>query len=51
MRQRGGQGRVRATSVSRSTQTDSDTLEELRDSHDLDQDDGLYLTKEEVTCF
>ena len=45
------ESRGRATSVSRSTQTNSDNWEEGPDLHDLDQDDGLYLHKEEVTSF
>ena len=49
------ESRARATSVSRSTQTNSDNWEgegeEAPDIHDLDQDDGLYLHKEEVTSF
>ena len=49
------ESRTRATSVSRSTQTNSDNWEgegegeEGPDIHDLDQDDGLFLHKEEVT--
>ena len=45
------ESRTRATSVSRSTQTNSDNWEEAPDIHDLDLDDGLYLHKEEVTSF